>query len=295
MFHCVSFLSRWYITSRMPTSCWANDVSIYDNLTKVSDIYGYSSISFCFWFSETWTGCQPLLEYYWSLALYGCPDLVIILLVMYHLDRKETQSNIIKIFVKLIKVKVTKKKLTIFEIFLCYCSSLDCSWTVQSFMTMPDQYRSDMALMRFLFLSRLVAIIVEVSASRAWIMASLSLQSLLSCLLSAFISNIFVMRVSWFFWITRIFLLRSDIDIESKRSGGGGGVRAEFGLLLVRAGTGAALLGIPGGGTGDFSFLPFCVLANLPLVLVGMGIYLGLGVEELFASFSIPIGAAISA
>ena len=46
---------------------------------------------------------------------------------------------------------------------------------------------------------------------------------------------------------------------------------------------------------GDFLFLLLCVLANLPLVLGGMGIYLGLGVEELFASFSIPIGAAISA
>ena len=54
------------------------------------------------------------------------------------------------------------------------------------------------------------------------------------------------------------------------------------------------MLGIPGGGTGDFLFLPFCVLSNLPLVLGGMGIYLGLGMEEVFASFSIPIEADIS-
>ena len=46
---------------------------------------------------------------------------------------------------------------------------------------------------------------------------------------------------------------------------------------------------------GDFLFLPFCVLTNLTLVLGGMGMYLGLGVEEVFVSFSILIGAAISA
>ena len=91
-----------------------------------------------------------------------------------------------------------------------------------------------------------------------------------------------------------MFLLRSEIDIESKGYGGGGGVRAEYRLLLVWAGAGEALLGIPGGGTGDLLFLPFCVLANMPLVLGGMGMYLGLGVEEVFASFSIPIDAEIS-
>ena len=70
-------------------------------------------------------------------------------------------------------------------------------------------------------------------------------------------------------------------------------MREEFCLLLVRTGAGAALLGIPGEGTGDLLFVPFCVLANLPLVMGGMGMYLGLGVEEVFASFSIPMGAAI--
>ena len=54
------------------------------------------------------------------------------------------------------------------------------------------------------------------------------------------------------------------------------------------------MLVIPGGGMGDLLFLLLCVLSNLPLVLGGMGIYLGLGMEEVFASFSIPIGAAIS-
>ena len=48
----------------------------------------------------------------------------------------------------------------------------------------------------------------------------------------------------------------------------------------------------PGGRTGDLLFLPLCVLADLPLVLGGMGMYLGLGVEEVFTSFSIQIGAA---
>ena len=91
-----------------------------------------------------------------------------------------------------------------------------------------------------------------------------------------------------------MFLLRSEIDIESKGSGGGGGVRAEYRLLLVWAGAGEALLGSPGGGTGDLLFLPFCVLVNMPLVLGGMCLYLGLGVEEVFASSSITIGAAIS-
>ena len=64
---------------------------------------------------------------------------------------------------------------------------------------------------------------------------------------------------------------------------------------MVQVGPRAALLGSLGGGTGDLLFLPFCVLANLPLVLGGMVMYLGLEVEELFASFSIPIEAAISA
>ena len=66
-------------------------------------------------------------------------------------------------------------------------------------------------------------------------------------------------------------------------------------MLMVWAGSGAALLGRPGGGVSDFLFLPFCVLANLPLVLGGMGMYLVLGVEEVFALFSILIGAAIYA
>ena len=54
---------------------------------------------------------------------------------------------------------------------------------------------------------------------------------------------------------------------------------------MVQAGAvaGAVFLGIPGGGTGDLLFLPFCVLENLPLVLGGIGMYLGLGAEELFA------------
>ena len=55
------------------------------------------------------------------------------------------------------------------------------------------------------------------------------------------------------------------------------------------------MLGIPGVRTGDLLFLPSCVLSNMPLVFGGMGMYIGLGVEEVFASFSIPIGAAISA
>ena len=91
------------------------------------------------------------------------------------------------------------------------------------------------------------------------------------------------------------FLLRPEIDIESKGSGGGGGVWSEFHLLLVRTGSGAALLVSPGESTGDLLFLPFCILSNLPLVLGGMGMYLGLGVEEVFASFSITIGASIYA
>ena len=49
------------------------------------------------------------------------------------------------------------------------------------------------------------------------------------------------------------------------------------------------MLGIPGGWTGDLLFLPLCVLANFPLILGVMGMYLGLGLEEVFASFSIPI------
>ena len=64
--------------------------------------------------------------------------------------------------------------------------------------------------------------------------------------------------------------------------------------MLVREGSGASLLGIPGGGTGDLLFLLLCVLSNLPLVLGGICIYLGLGMEEVFASFSIPIVGAIS-
>ena len=64
---------------------------------------------------------------------------------------------------------------------------------------------------------------------------------------------------------------------------------------MVRAGAGAELLGSPKGGTGDLLLLPFYALANLPLVLGGMGMYLVLGVEEVFALFSILIGAAIYA
>ena len=75
----------------------------------------------------------------------------------------------------------------------------------------------------------------------------------------------------------------------------GGGVQSEFRLLLVRSGAGAALLGSPGEGAGDLLFLAFSVLANLNLVLGGMGMYLGLGVEEVFTLFSITIRAAISA
>ena len=160
-----------------------------------------------------------------------------------------------------------------------------CSQVVQYFMIMLDRCRSDMALMRLLFSSREVATLFEVSALRAWIMASLSLQSLLSCLLSAFIYNIFVIGESWFFWSTWIFLLRSEIDTDRKGSGRGGGVQVEFCLLLVRAGSGAALLGNPVWRTGDFLFLPFYVLANLPLFMGGMGLYLGLAVEEVFTSF----------
>ena len=89
-------------------------------------------------------------------------------------------------------------------------------------------------------------------------------------------------------------LLRSEVDIDIKGSGGGGGLRAEFRLMLVQVGAGAALLGSPGEGAGDFLFLPFCVFINLLLVLGCMGMYLGLGVEEVFASFSIPIDAEIS-
>ena len=54
-------------------------------------------------------------------------------------------------------------------------------------------------------------------------------------------------------------------------------------------------MGSPGGGTGDLLFVPLYVLANMHLVLGGMDMYPGLGVEELFASFSITVGAAISA
>ena len=57
--------------------------------------------------------------------------------------------------------------------------------------------------------------------------------------------------------------------------------------MLVQSGAGAALLVSPGESTGDLLFLPFCVLANLTLVLGGMGMYLGLGVEEVFASFQL--------
>ena len=98
-----------------------------------------------------------------------------------------------------------------------------------------------------------------------------------------------------YFVVTGTFFLRSKIDIKSKRSWGGGGVRAELILLLVQAGAGAELFGSPGGGTGDLLFLPLYVLAKLPLILGGMGIYLGLRVEELFTSFLILIGVAISA
>ena len=45
---------------------------------------------------------------------------------------------------------------------------------------------------------------------------------------------------------------------------------------------------------GGLLFLTFYVLLNLPLVLGGMDTYLGLGVEEIFNSFSISIGASIS-
>ena len=55
------------------------------------------------------------------------------------------------------------------------------------------------------------------------------------------------------------------------------------------------MLGSPGDGTGDLLLLPFCVLANLTLVLGWMGMYIGLGVEEVFVSFSNPIEAEISA
>ena len=41
-------------------------------------------------------------------------------------------------------------------------------------------------------------------------------------------------------------------------------------------------MGSPGRETGDFLFLPFCFLANLPLFFGGMGMHLGLGVEEEF-------------
>ena len=64
---------------------------------------------------------------------------------------------------------------------------------------------------------------------------------------------------------------------------------------MVRAGAGAELFGSPEGVTGDLLLLPFYALANLPLVLGGMGMYLVLGVEEVFALFSILIGAAIYA
>ena len=83
------------------------------------------------------------------------------------------------------------------------------------------------------------------------------------------------------------FLLRSDIDIESKISGGGGGVQSEFRMLLVWAGSGAALLGSPGRGTGCFLFLPLCVLVNMPLVLGGIVMYLCLVAKEVFAALSV--------
>ena len=63
-------------------------------------------------------------------------------------------------------------------------------------MTMLDQCRSDMALMLLLFSSSEVAILFEVSASRACILAFFFLQSLLSFLFYSFISDIFVMCVS---------------------------------------------------------------------------------------------------
>ena len=85
----------------------------------------------------------------------------------------------------------------------------------------------------------------------------------------------FVVCVSWFFCSTRIFLLRSNINIESKGYGGGGGVWAEFCLLLVCSGEGSVLSGSPGGGTGDLLFLPLCVLTDPSLVLGGVGMYLG--------------------
>ena len=100
-------------------------------------------------------------------------------------------------------------------------------------------------------------------------MVILSLQSLLSSLFSALISDIFVMCVSWFFSSTQNFLLRSEIDIESKVSRVGGEVQSEFLMLLVQSQSRSALLGSPGGGTGDFLFLPFYVIAKLPLVLGG--------------------------
>ena len=80
----------------------------------------------------------------------------------------------------------------------------------------------------------------------------------------------------------QFFLIRPDIDTDSKGSGGGGGVRAEFSLLIVRAGARAELLGSPGGWRGGFLFLTFGVLADLPLFFGGMGMYLGLGVMEVF-------------
>ena len=82
-----------------------------------------------------------------------------------------------------------------------------------------------MALMRLLFSLSELSILFEVLDLRDWIMEFLSLQSLLSCLFSAFISDIFVMCVSSLFWSTRIVLPMSDIYIENKGSGRGGGVR----------------------------------------------------------------------
>ena len=159
-----------------------------------------------FCFITTWTGCRPLLDHYWSLALSGCPALECYhsYYVSHWQERDTIKHN--QSIVQINKVKGNKKKkLTIFEIFLCSCSSLACSQIVQSFMKMPDRCRLDMALMQLLFSSMEVDIIFEVLAFRACIMAPLSLQSLLSCLLSAYISDIFVISLSWFFWSTRIF------------------------------------------------------------------------------------------
>ena len=66
-----------------------------------------------------------------------------------------------------------------------------------------------------------------------------------------FYIQFFVMCVSWCFWSTQLFLLISNIDIQSKGSVVGLGVREEFRMLLFWEGAGAAFLSSSGGGTGD--------------------------------------------